>query len=129
MAQILQSVTSDMRLITEAEINILVEEFYRKVRMDPTIGPIFESHIEDWPSHLALLKNFWSTILLTTGAYRGSPLAAHLKLPIEQEHFERWLALFAQTATELLPSDHATFIISRSERIARNFQLAMAHQR
>lgn len=120
---------SHARRITEDEISTLVDAFYRKVRMDPTIGPIFNARIEDWPSHLALLKKFWSTVLLTTGTYRGDPLAAHLSMPIAQEHFDRWLALFAETATETLPPEHVNLVVQKSERIAKNFQLAMAHQK
>ncbi|HET9087793.1 MAG TPA: group III truncated hemoglobin [Acidobacteriaceae bacterium] len=116
------------RLITEDEISTLVDQFYRKVRADPMIGPIFNARIEDWPAHLTLLKKFWSTVLLTTGTYRGDPLAAHLSMPIAQEHFDRWLALFAETALEILPPEHSNVVVRKSERIAKNFQLAIAHQ-
>jgi len=118
-----------MHPISQAEISTLVDAFYLKVRSDATIGPIFNRAVRDWPSHLNLLKNFWSTVLLTTGAYRGNPLAAHLELPLEREHFQRWLALFAETATEFLPADHAVIVIRKSERIAENFQLAIAYKR
>ena len=111
--------------ISEAEISTLVDAFYLKVRADASIGPIFNRTVEDWPRHLALLKNFWSTVLLTTGAYRGDPLATHLKLPLEREHFERWLALFSETATDLLDPEHAALVIRKSEQIAKNFQLAI----
>lgn len=115
--------------ISEAEISTLVDAFYLKVRRDATIGPIFNRAVEDWPRHLTLLKNFWATVLLTTGAYRGDPLATHLNLPLKREHFERWLALFAETATEVLHPEHAALVIRKSMRIAENFQLALAYKR
>jgi hemoglobin len=115
--------------ITESQISTLVDVFYLKVREDSTIGPIFNRAIDDWPRHLVLLKNFWSTVLLTTGAYRGDPMATHLKLPLEQRHFERWLALFKETAIEHLSAHNAARVISKSEQIAKNFQAAIAYKR
>src|SRR5271168_2887484 len=114
--------------ITEAEISVLVDTFYAKVRKDPEIGPIFNAIVGDWPHHLATLKDFWSTVLLTTGRYKGQPLMTHLQLPLDPDHFERWLTLFAETATELLPPVIAQNVITKSERIAQNFKLGIAHQ-
>jgi hemoglobin len=108
--------------ITEPEISTLVDTFYAKVRLDPDIGPIFNAIIDDWPYHLDLLKDFWSTVLLTTGRYKGDPMMKHLQLPLDPEHFERWLALFAEIAHEVLPPDHAATVIAKSHRIAQNFQ-------
>jgi hemoglobin len=114
--------------ITEQEISTLVDRFYAKVRLDPEIGPIFNAIVDDWPHHLATLKDFWSTVLLTTGRYKGQPLMTHLQLPLDPDHFERWLALFAETATEVLPPAVAATVIAKSERIAENFKLGIAHQ-
>ena len=114
--------------ITEEEISTLVDRFYAKVQLDPEIGPIFNETIEDWPTHLALLKNFWSTVMLTTGRYKGDPMMTHLQLPLEPSHFNRWLALFAETARQVLRADHAVAIIAKSERIAANFKAGMAYQ-
>ena len=118
-----------MIAISQFEIDALVDAFYLKVRKDTTIGPIFDGTVKDWPRHLILLKNFWSTVLLTTSAYRGDPLATHLKLSLDREHFERWLALFAETATEVLSPHHAALVTRKSEQIAKNFQLALAYKR
>ena len=115
--------------ITEEEISTLVDRFYAKVQLDPEIGPIFNETIEDWPTHLALLKNFWSTVMLTTGRYKGDPMMTHLQLPLEPNHFNRWLELFAETARQVLPPAQATAIIAKSERIAGNFKAGIAYQR
>jgi hemoglobin len=114
--------------ITEQEISTLVDRFYAKVRLDQQIGPIFNAIVDNWPHHLALLKDFWSTVLLTTGRYKGQPLMTHLQLPLDPEHFERWLTLFAETATEVLPPPVAANVIAKSQRIAENFKLGIAHQ-
>lgn len=114
--------------ITEAEISRLVDAFYAKVRVEPTIGPIFEEQVEDWPAHLALLKSFWCSALLGTGTFKGNPLQTHLKLALDPAHFRVWLELFARTASEILSPPHAAMIVARSEGIARNFQLAIGNR-
>jgi hemoglobin len=114
--------------ITEAQISNLVDRFYAKVRLDPDIGPIFNAIVDDWPHHLATLKDFWSSVLLTTGRYKGKPLLTHLQLPLDHEHFDRWLTLFAETATEVLPPPIAETVIEKSHRIAETLKLGIAAQ-
>jgi hemoglobin len=113
--------------ITEVRIGALVEAFYAKVRLDPEIGPIFNAVVDDWPHHLAVLKDFWSTVLLTTGRYKGDPVMRHFQLGLDPQHFERWLALFAETAYEKFPQQTAARIVEKSNRIARNLQEATAY--
>ena len=115
--------------INEGDISALVDEFYLRVQRDGVIGPIFNEAVEDWPAHLALLKSFWASVLLGVGQFKGNPLETHLKLPLSREHFERWLALFAETATELLPVEKAKLFIDKSQRIAETFQRGMAARR
>jgi len=115
--------------ITREEINNLVDRFYAKVRLDAEIGPIFNAAIDDWSAHLGLLKDFWSTVLLTERSYKGDPLSKHLQLSLDPTHFARWLALFAETAREVMSPEDADLIISKSLRIAETFQAAIAsHQ-
>ncbi|HEY4355356.1 MAG TPA: group III truncated hemoglobin [Acidobacteriaceae bacterium] len=117
------------RLITEEEISTLVERFYAKVRQDEEIGPIFNNAIENWDAHLALLKDFWSTVLRTTGRYKGNPLLAHFPLPIEPRSFVRWLALFEETARETLPAPLSAQVVRRADGIAANMQRVLAEHR
>ena len=115
--------------VTQAEIGRLVDAFYSRVQVDPVIGPIFNEQIEDWPAHLALLKEFWAAVLLGAGSFRGNPLETHLKMTLSGEHFERWLALFRETALQLLPEERAEVFISKSRRIAETFQRGIAARR
>ena len=55
-------------------------------------------------------------------------MMTHLQLPLDPEHFERWLTLFAETATEVLSPDHAAIVIAKSRRIAQNFKAGIALQ-
>ncbi|HEY4009572.1 MAG TPA: group III truncated hemoglobin [Acidobacteriaceae bacterium] len=115
--------------VSSEEIDELVERFYAKVRLDQEIGPIFNAAVDDWPEHLAVLKDFWSTVLLTERRYKGDPLAKHLELSLDAAHFARWLALFAETAREVMPPRNADLVIAKSQRIAETFQSAIAQKR
>lgn len=89
-------------ICTEDEVTKLVHTFYSRVRRDDILGPVFESHVGDWPHHLAKLVDFWSAILRGTARYRGTPMPKHAALPgIEPAMFQRWLALFRETTTEI----------------------------
>ena len=115
--------------ISRQEISDLVDRFYAKVRLDSEIGPIFNAAIDDWPAHLSLLKDFWSTVLLTERSYKGDPLSKHLELSLDPDHFARWLALFEETAHQVMSPEHAEIIIGKSHRIAENFKAAIAYKR
>ncbi len=115
--------------IDEAMIERLVHGFYARARRDPLIGPVFESRVHDWDKHLAQMCAFWSSVALMSGRYHGQPMAAHLPLPIDAAHFERWLALFAETAHALCPPAAAAHFLSRAQRIAQSLALGIASQR
>jgi hemoglobin len=114
--------------ITEAMIADLVTIFYARVRLDPLLAPVF-ARVANWDEHLTRLRAFWSSIVLMSGRYHGQPMRAHLPLPIEQSHFDRWLLLFEQTATEVCPPAAAAHFLEKARRIADSFEMAMATQR
>lgn len=112
--------------ITEAQIANLVDRFYAKVREDDEIGPLFNQEVQNWDAHLALLKDFWSTVLLATGRYKGNPLVAHFRLPLEERYFGRWLALFTETAREVMSPSHAAIVSQKAHLIAINIKRVLA---
>jgi hemoglobin len=113
--------------ISEDLIHTLVHAFYAKVRQDPALGPIFARVIgEDWDPHLAKMCDFWSSVMLISGRYHGNPMIAHMRQKaIRPEHFERWLALFGETAREVAPPEIAALFEGRAGNIARSLQLGM----
>ena len=117
--------------VSEEMIHRLVHGFYAKVRSDSALGPIFDGAIGDrWDEHLAKMCDFWSSVTLTTARYKGAPMPAHVRLAdVAPAHFERWLALFRQTARELCPPEAAALFIDRAERIAKSLQLGIAYHR
>ena len=114
--------------ISEPAIAALVDRFYAAARRDPVIGPVFNGAVQDWDEHLRRLGDFWSSVMLTTGRYKGNPMAAHLKHPIEPEFFVRWLALWQQTAAELFAPEAAARFRDKAERIAESLKLALFYR-
>ncbi|MBM7405084.1 MULTISPECIES: group III truncated hemoglobin [Sphingomonas] len=108
-------------------LKALVEVFYARVRADAALGPIFNDAIADWPEHLDKLAAFWSSVMLTSGRYKGQPVPAHMKHKdrITPALFDRWLALWAQTTDELMTPGAAAALQDRAARIAHSLQLAM----
>jgi len=114
--------------IDEALIERLVHRFYEKARADSMLGPVFDSKVHDWDSHLAQMCRFWSSVATMSGAYHGSPMPKHMVLPIDAVHFDRWLALFEATAHEICPPVAAEHFIVRARRIAQSLELGVALQ-
>jgi truncated hemoglobin YjbI len=113
--------------IDEATIRRLVHAFYDKVRADAALGPIFDRAIGGgWEAHLEKMCDFWSSVMLTTGRYHGNPMGAHLKLDgVTPAHFQRWLALFRETAGEVCDAPVAALFAGRAENIARTLQAGL----
>lgn len=117
----------DRPVTDEAEIALLVRRFYTRIRADTVLGPIFNDVIGDnWEPHLLKMIDFWSSVMLTTGRYKGQPMRAHLKLKqVTPEHFERWLKLFRETADEVCAPETADRFVEKAGRIAESLQLGM----
>lgn len=116
--------------VDEALIARQVHAFYGRVRQHPVLGPVFEAAIGDWDEHLAKLCDFWSSVLLMTGRFRGSPMAAHARNPeILDEHFALWLDLFEQTARDVCPSPAAALFVEKSRMIGRSLRMGLAVSR
>jgi hemoglobin len=114
--------------IDEAMIERLVRGFYAKVRQDELLAPIFAAHISDWEPHLTRMYAFWSSVALMSGRYHGRPMEKHLPLPVDAQHFDRWLALFEETARELCPPAATEHFIERARRIAESLEIGIACQ-
>lgn len=114
-------------LVTEADLERVVPAFYGRVRQDALIGPVFNDAIHDWPEHLDKLVAFWSSVMLTTGRYKGNPMAAHLKHleRLTAAMFERWLDLWAETTDEMLGHEQAKALQFKAGRIAESLKLAL----
>jgi hemoglobin len=112
--------------IDDSMIEVLVRRFYEKVRADALLGPVFAARIRDWEPHLKQMSDFWSSVTLMTGRYHGTPMAKHVTLPVDAEHFDRWIGLFEETAREICPAKAADHFIERARRIAESLEIGIA---
>ena len=113
--------------IEEAALERLIPLFYARVREDDELGPVFNDAIADWPEHLDKLVAFWSSVMLTSGRYKGNPLIKHIKhiRRITPELFDRWLALWKATTDEVMPPAAAAALQAKAARISESLQLGM----
>jgi hemoglobin len=106
----------------EVAIELCVRRFYERAQKDPMLARIFEVSVPDWEHHISKIHDFWSRALLGTERYEGFPFPPHMRLPVETEHFERWLELFEGTARETLSPELAEKAIERARHMATAFQ-------
>lgn len=109
----------------EAAISACVRSFYEKGAADPLLGPVFSGAIPDLESHMTIVANFWSKSLLHTERYDRQPFAAHIDLPIQPEHFGRWLELFTEAARETLPQTQADQAIAKASHMTQCFRAGL----
>ncbi len=106
------------------DVQLLVETFYGKIRKDKVLGPIFNTIISDWESHLELLTDFWETQLFLKRKYYGNPVTAHQEVDdkmghsITSEHFGLWLNLWFATIDELFEGDTAWIAKNRAQKMS-----------
>ena len=112
------------------DIKQMVNSFYGKVQQDDFIGPIFNEKIQNrWPDHLEKMYGFWQTVLLDVRAYSGSPFPPHATLPIQKEHFERWMEIFTQNIDEQFAGPIADEAQWRAGKMAEMFNYKIEYFR
>ena len=99
-----------------ADIELLVDNFYGKVKTDKLIGNFFTEVIQiKWEKHLSIMCDFWENIIFFSGNYIGSPMHLH-------QHLNRWNKLFSTSVDELFSGEKATLIKSKAKNIASIMQ-------
>ena len=114
--------------ITDETIVVLVDTFYDAVRADERLAPVFNGMIaaDAWPAHLERMYAFWSSVMLTSGRYKGNPVAVHRQVSgIDPSLFPHWLDLFETTADRLFVAALADEFAVRAARIAESLRLAL----
>jgi hemoglobin len=106
----------------EAAIINMVREFYGRARLDPMLGPIFNSTVVNWEKHFHTISNFWSKVLLKTDRYSGHAYVHHVHLPIEPSHIEHWLELFAETVETTLAAEYRAPALAKARMMGENFK-------
>jgi hemoglobin len=111
---------------SEAAIKACVRLFYERAQGDDLLGPVFDQGVKDWPRHLAIMDDFWSSVLLGTLRYDGTPFPPHLTLPLTQQHFDRWRDLWLAAARETLPAGLRDNAAANAEHMSHCWGRAMA---
>ena len=114
--------------VTEEAIRLLVDRFYARIRRDATLRPVFAAAIADdaWPAHLEKMYAFWSSVMLTSGRYKGDPVGVHRAVAgIEPPMFGDWLDIFEATARELFVPAIAEDFAHKARTIAESLKLAL----
>lgn len=109
------------------DIYLLVKSFYKVVRKNDLLGPIFNQQIqaEAWPKHLDKLTDFWYTNLFGVPAFKGNPIKAHLKVDkdqgntITQLHFDTWVKMWYETVDSIFEGELA----ERAKKSATNMSV------
>lgn len=109
---------------SRADIILLVDTFYGKVKQNEVIGHIFSEVANvNWQNHLPMMYSFWSSILLREHSYTGNPMFKHVDLShryaLTENDFQEWIKLFHKTVDELFEGDKAHEAKSRASTIAQ----------
>ena len=120
---------------SRADITVLVESFYGKIRVDEILGPIFNGIITDWEAHLVLLTDFWETQLFLNRKYHGNPVTVHQEVDskmnqrITPEHFGLWLNLWFETLDELFEGETVWIAKNRAQKMSTMLYMKMYENR
>jgi hemoglobin len=110
-------------IASRADIVVLVDRFYARVRKDDRLGFVFDQVAKvDWGTHLPKLYDFWDTVLFRANTFRGNLIGAHAQwIPaagMDRELFGHWLAVFRQTVEENFDGPNARHIVRCAEDMA-----------
>jgi len=111
-------------IVNRKDVELLVNTFYEKVKVDKVISHIFNDVAEvDWATHLPRMYSFWASLLLGEHSFSGNPMKKHIELSnltaMTEAEFSEWLLLFFQTTDELFEGEKAEEAKSRAVNIAR----------
>jgi hemoglobin len=114
--------------IDDALISALVDAFYAGVRSHAVLGPIFASKVVNWAPHLERMKDFWASIAIESGRFRGNPMLKHIAIPgLSPAHFAMWLGLWDEAVAAVVSNPEAVSLFrDRAQRIATSLQTGIA---
>ncbi|WP_243407973.1 group III truncated hemoglobin [Frankia canadensis] len=109
------------------DITELVTAFYRRAFADPLLGPVFVDVAKlDLDAHLPVICDFWQAVIFRAGTYRRNAFGVHADLharvPLTEDLFARWLALWTGTVDELRHGPRADRAKLQAGRIAESMR-------
>ncbi len=103
-----------------ADIEILVDSFYKQVVEDKIIGYFFNDIVAlNQDTHIPVMYDFWETVLLGKIRYKGNPIPVHIALSkkeeLKPEHFLRWIWLWETTVRTNFSGEKADEAVKRAK--------------
>ncbi len=115
--------------ITSAEIDLVVADFYAAIRVHPGLGPVFATHVTDWPTHEEKIARFWRNAILMERSYDGNPMQAHREAGnVRPGMFTPWLALFDSILKRNLAPETAASWSALAHRIGQGLRYGVVDQ-
>lgn len=112
--------------VTPEQITRVVAAFYAEIRAHPALGPVFATHVTDWPEHEKKIVLFWRNALLLERSYDGNPMQAHLAAGnVKSRHFPVWLSLFDAVLAREVPQPYAQAWSTLAHRIGRGLSYGL----
>jgi hemoglobin len=110
-------------LSTRDDVEALLRQFYGRALVDEVLAePFSELREAGLESHLAVMCDFWQTVLFRAGLYRRNALVVHRQLdqrhPLSAGQFARWLDLWESTVDEMYDGPAADRAKLQAARIA-----------
>ncbi len=117
---------------SRADIELLVNTFYEKVRDSKQISHFFKEVVNvNWDKHLPIMYNFWENVLFYSGTYDGNPMRVHKTISRRQsfseDDFSEWISLFKSTVNELFEGEKAELAKQRAVSIATVMKLKIIY--
>lgn len=88
---------------TKEDIEKLIRTFYGKVLEEDSLSPFFQNF--EFKSHIPRMVDFWAFMLLDLPGYKGNVIEKHMGMPLQKEHFDRWVNLFEATVDALFEGE------------------------
>lgn len=117
------------------DLKILVDAFYKRIRNDDELGPIFNKIVTNWPEHLDKITNFWNQHIFGVQAYQGNPIQVHNKVDafcnhqITAHNFGTWLFYWIQTLDELYEGKNVDLLKFKARKMQTIFFVSMVKNR
>lgn len=119
------SSTTLLDLDSPEHIQLFIESFYDKVLVDDVLAHIFHDvAVIDVSVHIPIIIQYWQKLLLGDKTYQRHTMNihrdVHRKFPFTEKEFDRWLALFTQTAQAEFAGPYTLRALDIATTIAAN---------
>ena len=114
---IIENLLKDKRELNNREdIEFLVHSFYERILNDEMLAPFFKTL--DFEMHLPKMIDFWCFVLVGETGYSTNVVEKHIHMPLNAEHFERWLEIFNNTLDDYFEGENVEIAKQRAFTIA-----------